>query len=767
MSLRRIVIILWASVWFCTVLVSDLWATQVRFEGLKRVHPTLIEEEVQLFSQRVVGLSPQQVVTDSESSQLIATLYATGFFDAINVYIEDGVIIVSVKERPIVRSVKIDGVEELGDDEKEAAIQIREGEFFDANKLVETKRALRSAYEKEGMQDVNIQAITSETTLGDIRIAIEVDENSKVKIRSIEIMGNVHFTDDELVGRIQSSPRDILSFVTSSGVYDPNVLNYDLQRIDASYQQEGFLKVQVNPPVVTWQPDKKWVDIVFSLEENIRYKLGEVSFTGDLIFSNDLLRDQLNLDIGEWANRMLIEESVQRITDLYSNLGYAFVRVSPQFNFDDDGRIVNIQYIIDKGKPVYFRLIRIRGNTKTRDKVIRREMTIEEGQLFNGRRLRQSRERVFALGFFEDVSMTTRAFGPEQMDITVLVQEKSTGTVSAGLGFSSVDSFVGTLKLNFGNLLGYGIRLDFNGEIGARRKNLTVSYADPYFLDSKVSFGIDLFYNNQQYFLTNDSELGYEQIRIGGSMTLGYLIGLYTRSFIGYRYEYVDSTSEDVTNTRFNQKGKTSAIQLTLRRDSKNHPYDPTSGSINMIRAEIAGQALQGDYIFEKYTGLTQWFMNPFWKIVLMLRAEVGLATSRAKEEIPFAERYFLGGIYSVRGYQARSIGPSLTELDNYDSPLGGSHDVNIGGNKQFFANAEIVFPILPQAGIKGVLFFDGGNTWLEQQEYFSSKLKYGYGFGIRWFSPIGPLRFEWGYPLSPESGQRKSVFEFTIGTFF
>ena len=747
------------------LLASQVQAASIVFEGLKRVDSSLLDDQVSLYTFQATDTAGQE----RESAELVRTLYATGFFDNVTIERRGEQVVVTVSERPMVDAVEHSGIEELKEEDRDKAIRVHVGEFFDAQRIVDTRNALREAYIKEGIQDATIRISTVPNSEGDVTIKIDVEEHDKVYIRSVRIMGNTHFTDEEILGKLQSSPRNMISWLTSKGTYDPVAVDVDVQRLDAAYQEQGYLKVQIQPPVVTWSEDRRWVDIVFGVIQNKRYKLGRVTYSGDLIFSQPLLRDQLDLEEGDWANRLKIEQTVQSVTDLYGDLGFAFARVGPDFEFDEVRNIAHLKYEIVRGKPVFFRLINVRGNTKTRDKVIRREMLVQEGQLYNGQRLRQSRERIFALGFFEDVSVTTRAFGPEQMDLTVLVREKSTGTISAGLGFSSVDSFVGTLKLNFGNLLGYGIRLDLNGEVGGRRKNVSISYLDPYFLDTKVSFGIDLYYTQQEYYLNAlaDEDQSYEQMRVGGQLTLGYLIGLYTRAYVGYRYDYVSLSSEAFNAEIFSQGGRTSALQFTLRRDSKNHVYDPTGGNINMVRAEVAGDPLGGDFVFEKYTGLTQWFYTPFWKFTFMLRGEVGLATSRSGERIPFSERYFLGGIYSVRGYQSRSIGPQRSFLLDPAQPQGSSQVLVVGGNKQIFANAEMSFPIIPPAGIKGVVFFDAGNAWLEEQRYFATPLEFGYGFGIRWFSPIGPLRFEWGYPLFPETGQRKSVFEFTIGTFF
>lgn len=750
--------------WALVALAVPAMLAPVRTEaaelaGLRRVDPELIRGFVEPVSDEA---SPQAVAA------AIAGLYELGYFRRIEAHRDDGRLRFVFEERPFVQEVVRVGIEELSKEKTDAAIKIRTGAFLDPAAVRDTRNALDALYREEGFSRTDVMVRTEPLgDEGDVRVVVEARETGKVRILEVRVQGHAFFTTGEVLDKLETAPPSLLGFLSGRGTWNREAAERDRYRIESIYLEKGFLKVQVEGPTVTFTPDGSSVIVEYRIQEGLQYSLRRVEHAGDLFYRRDTLRDWLEVPDGEPLNRLKLEEGIRTTTDAYAEYGFAFARVEPEFVFDDEAREVDVTVRITRGPLVYVRRIEVVGNTKTRDKVVRRELLIAEGELFSGAAVRQSRERVYALGFFEAVTFETEAVADDELDLRIRVTERPTGTASAGVGYSSLDKFVGNLKLNFGNLAGYGIRMDLQAEFGRSRQTFSISYTDPYFLDSPFSFGVDLFRNRQEYFSGVGGFQEYTQTNIGGRLSLGYKIAIYNRLFLTFRDELTEFEGLRLSSDRFFTGGETRSLTLSWRRDSRNHPYDPTHGNLFLASVEGAGDVLGGDHTFTKYRLLVQHFYS-FAKDYLTLtgKAEGGLATAPGNR-VPFAERYFVGGIYSLRGYDWRTVGPSLLVPSDTRDPFSGVTRVFTGGNKQVLLTAELIFPILPPAGIKGVVFVDAGNTWLEEDPWFASGLRMGYGFGFRWFSPIGPLRFEWGFPIDRRPNERPRVFEFSIGSYF
>lgn len=730
-----------------------------RIEGLFRVDPALVSDIVANAS----GPNARTSVADA-----IRDLYALGYFSWVRVETDaDGSWVWRFQERPFVLEVERRGIHELSDEKVVEAIAIKANAFLDPRDVRSTRDALIALYRENGFVDTDVSVRTEPAgPNGEVRVIIEADEITKVRIVEVRVMGNRDLTDVDLLARLQSQPPGAFSFLTSSGNYDRTVAEQDAMRLEAAYLEQGYLKIRVDGPNVTYLPGTPNVIVEYSVREGLQYNLGKLDFSGDLFFRRDTLEKFIGLESGKPLNRLRLDEGVQAIVEAYSDFGFAFARVVPNFTFDDANRIANVTLNIVRGPLVYVRQINISGNTKTRDKVIRRELLIEEGELFSGRSVRLSRERVFALGFFEAVTFETEAIDEDQLDLNIRVTERPTGTASAGLGYSSIDKFVGNLRLNFGNLAGYGLRLDLQLEFGGRRQSFSVGFDDPYFLDTPFSLGVNVFRNRQRFFNSSGNTQEFTQDNLGGSLSVGYKLATYTRFFVAFRDELIRFSDISIQSKRFFTGGETRSLSLTLRRDTLNHPFDPSRGNRFFVTAEFAGGFLGGDHTFNRYRFVDQQFYTFLKFFTLSLRGELGFATSKG-ERVPFAERFFVGGIFTLRGYNFRSVGPSILVPIDPSDPYSNVSEVFVGGNKQVLLASELLFPLIPPAGIKGLFFFDAGNTWLEEQRLFATPLRMGWGFGFRWFSPIGPLRFEWGFPIDRRPDERKRVFEFSIGSFF
>ncbi len=481
--------------------------------------------------------------------------------------------------------------------------------------------------------------------------------------------------------------------------------------------------------------------------------------------------------------------------------GYAYANVLPLTKPIPGKDQIQLIFEIERGKKAYFERINVRGNSKTRDKVIRREMKIAEGELFNNTNLEISKRRINALGFFEKVDVSTkRGSSDEFVEVNVEVSERPTGTFQIGAGFSSVENFIAQAQISQNNLFGRGQTLTLQAQLSSLRQLFLVRFVEPYFLDTSWTFAFDL-YNQSRAFG------GFSRNAKGGDLTWGYPLSYEARAFLTYKLEDVNIITgtrgfadfgavrepieaTDVANLY--RGGVTSSLRASLSWDSRNNRLFTTEGWYHTIFAEWADEYTASENVFLRYGGFTRYYKELGGPFVLHTNAEVGLTTSRDSLGVPIAERYLIGGIFDVRGFRPRSLGPVLSTGRSPDDP---QRAIPLGGNLQIILNSEIEFPLFKRVGISGVVFFDMGNAYNLEDRYCSglervreaeslkfdpcfrfpdsliSGIRKSVGFGFRWFSPIGPLRFEWGIPLDRQirpDGQAEEplVFEFTIGNF-
>ena len=576
--------------------------------------------------------------------------------------------------------------------------------------------------------------------------------------------------------------------------------------ISALYYDRGYLQVSINTPRVMLTPDRSGVELSITIEEGPRYKIRRFRvFERDAegkevepIGGRRKLRGLLRAESGDYFNRAQLLEDLQAVRTLYRDEGYANVLADPETTLDAASHEVDVVVPIVRGPLVHFGRIEVAGNTKTRDKVIRRELEIVEGDKFSETNLERSRRRVTALGYFERVDITTQDEGSERIGVLVEVAEKPTGTFQVGAGFSSIENFIATAQIQQANLFGNGQSLSLNAQLSGIRTLVNVRFFEPYLLDSSVGFTVDLF---EQLRIYNDFSQGTR----GGALTFGYpLIDPELNASLTYTLQR-DTVSTETTSTflqggtslsAFNRlplanlfnDGITSSLRPALTWDTRDNRLFPTSGVYLRGSTEIAVDALgsTNEFLRNRFTGR---FYYPLGAgFVLKLNTEAGLVTSPSADGVPIFARFFLGGIVDVRGFRFRSIGPRapLTQsTDPNSSPI--LNGANIGGNLMFYDNLELEFPILEEVGIRGVIFTDAGNAWNLEGVYCQAGARSSYaeldpcfdfpgdllnvrtswGFGLRWFSPLGPLRFEYGFPFSPLPFEETRRFEFTIGNFF
>jgi len=777
---------------------------RVQFRGNRKVEDDAIR--VQLLSK------PGTLLDAAKLREDLRAMWKMGFFADIDVEAEIGqnggvTLTFAVKEKPSIRKVLIAGHQDLGLDKINEVIDLELDAIVDISKVKKNRQKIADLYVQKGFYLATVDYEIKPANEAEVDVWFKVDEKAKVKIREVQFIGNTQITDDQLRGSIQTRRPDSLSFLNDSGTYSQEAFERDLLLVSAFYWDRGYANVKVGTPQLRLSRDKQFMYLSIPIDEGPVFTIGSINFKGDLIGSAAKNLEKIRIRPGVTFSRTQIAEDREKLSNFYQDQGYAYANVLPLTKVDLPNRRINLTFEVARGKRAYFERINIRGNSKTRDKVIRREMKISEGELFNNTNLEVSKRRINALGFFENVVVSTkRGSSDEFVEVNVEVIERPTGTFQIGAGFSSVENFIAQAQISQNNLFGRGQTLALQAQISSLRQLFLLRFVEPYFLDTQWTFAFDL-YNQSRGFGT------FYRNASGGTLTWGYPLSYEARAFLTYKLEDVSIStgSGGITTLGARQVpleassvanlfrgGVTSSLRASLQWDSRNNRLFPTGGWHHTIFAEYASEYTGSENKFVRWGGFARHYRNLWGPFVLKLNAELGITTSTDPLGVPISERYLVGGIYDIRGYAPRSLGPLLL-TQPAGEPGQSLGSLPLGGNMQIIWNSEIEFPLFKKVGISGVVFFDMGNAFNLEDRYcpdlqrassqLSSKfdpcfkdrlpdslisgLRKSVGFGFRWFSPIGPLRFEWGIPLDaqPATANRAAedslVFEFTIGNFF
>ncbi len=753
---------------------------EIRVEGNRRVEQAAVARALK----QKVG----DVFDGRRTADDLRALWSLKYFKDLQLLVQrmpGGVAyVVRVEEKPSIRHVILEGNDELSKDDLKDIVDIKAFTILDVAAARRNEKKLADKYVEKGffLAEVRHEVRPVDDEGKEVDLVFKIAERAKVMVKDIVFLGTRKVSPDDLKPVMATQEGGYLSFLTSSGTYREELFQRDLQIIQMAYFDRGFINVRVDKPVVTLSPDKRFITITIRVEEGEPYNVGKIDFSGDLLVSKEVLSKLMTSRENTVFNRSLLAQDIQAITDVYYDSGHAYANISPVTAVNAEDKTIDLTFDVQKGPKVYIERIDIVGNTKTRDKVIRRQLRVFEGELFNGTGMRRSKEKATALGFFESVEVTHKPGSDgEHVVVQVEVKEKSTGTFQVGLGFSNIESFIFTAQIAQQNFLGWGQSVSASAQISLLRQFFQLSYFDPYFLDTNFIFSVDAYRTQLDYF-------GFVRSAFGGTASLGYYILQDEMSLnLGYTFESVDVTTS-AGQQLFGQfrSGKTSALRLSWTWDRRNNRLFPTSGWLSFASIETAPFFLnpfpeKEQYNFNRYTAYQRvYFPLPFGSVFKM-NAQIGYLQEHYPEQqrgrqLPISEMYYLGGIFTIRGYPLRQVAPSELVLaaptaDSASSPL------RIGGDKQFIFNAELEIPIIEKVGIRGVLFFDAGNAFGRDMMFFQNDpnafqqtplgLLYSVGFGIRWFSPIGPLRFEWGIPLTRRPGDQVIQFEFNIGNSF
>jgi len=717
----------------------------IEVRGLKRVEEAAVKSKI---TQKTgEPLSSEKTTND------IKDIYKMGYFDDVKVDIEPlegGVrVIYLIKEKPTIISIDFQGNKKQEDSGLKEKITITANSIADTVLIQDNAEKLRAFYEEEGYYLSKIVPVVKKVNDDEVTLTYQIEEGPKVKIKSLIIEGSKAISKKEIKKAIKTGEWWLFSFATSSGYYKKGEMNVDIERIRNLYFNRGYINVAVADPKIQLTGDKKGMIITIMISEGEQYRISSVDIAGNKAFPEAELRKKIKSSPKNVFSRAVLRGDVAALGETYSEKGYALVSVSPDVVPDKADKQVKITFKIDEGDIYKIGRIDISGNIKTRDKVIRREIRLDEGDTFNSSLMKRSYERLNNLNFFEAVDLQPKPKpGEKLVDIDVKVKEKPTGALSVGGGYSSVDGLIATADITQANLFGTGRLIKLKGEFGGKSTSYSFGYRDPWFLDKELLFGTDIYRTTRNYSAFDRKAAGFD-------MLLGKSLSEYWKADVTYNLESVtiNNISPNASQIIIDQEGKkiTSSITPAIARDSRNSFLDPHTGSRNMLYATYAG--LGGDNFFFKTGVESSWFFPATEETTLAFKCRYAQATGMFNKPLPLYERFHVGGIYTVRGLGYGEAGP---------------RDVNgdvIGGTKQIIFNAEYIFPLVSELKFKGVTFFDAGRAFDSFKDI--GDVKYGAGVGFRWFSPIGPLRLEWGHNLNPKTGESKSKWEFTFGTAF
>ncbi len=739
----------------------------------------------------------------------VRELWATQFFDDVAVELERTDAGVNlrfiVRERASVSVVEFTGNDEIDSDDLTEAIEVKTGTILNRPAIARSTQKIRDLYAEKGyfLAEVEHQIVPQRNN--EVQIRFTIRENSQVSVRRVMFLGNYHISETELRDGLFTGNGGFFAF-GSGGPFRQDAFERDVAMLSAIYYDRGYLQVSVATPRIELTPDRAGIEVSITIDEGPRFRIRQLRVYEKGANGREVeplegrrnLRMMVRAESGDYFNRAALLEDLERIRALYRNAGYAHVEANPETRVDAESREVDVIVPIVRGPLVHFERIEFRGNTKTRDKVLRRELEISEGEVYSESNLEESKRRITALGYFERVDVSTEpGSAPDRMNVYFEVAERATGTFQIGAGFSSIENFIATAQVQQANLFGNGQSFALQGQVSGLRQMVNVRLYEPYFLDSRFSSSVEFYDQRRQY-------TDFTQNSLGGSLTFGYpLVEPELVASLTYTLEQTDITT-DTSSAFFASStglsvfrrlplanlfndGVTSSFRPALTYDSRDNRLFPTSGVYLRGSSELAAALFgsKNEFLRHRVTGR---FYYPLlsW-VVFKINAETEHVTSPSSEGVPIFARSFLGGIFDVRGFNYRSIGPRIPLTSNTDpnsQPLG--NGANIGGNLSYFQNVELEFSIFDAVGIKGVIFTDAGNAWNLERNYCDStlalypetspcfdgldslaRLRTSWGFGLRWFSPLGPLRFEWGFPFKRLPYEESSVFEFTIGNFF
>ena len=742
----------------------------IRVEGLQRVEPGTV------FSYLPIQVG--ETFTPAKGAESIKALYSTGFFRDVQIQAQGNVLIVIVEERPTISRIEFTGMKEFDQElvrKSLRAVGVAEARFYDKALIDKAEQELKRQYVSKGLYAAEVVATVTPVERNQVAIFFNVDEGPVAKIQEINFIGNKVFSESTLLSEMQLKTGGWLSWYSKDNLYSKQKLTADLETIRSYYLNRGYLEFVIDSTQVSITPDKKGIFLTISISEGKKFTVKNMRLAGELLGKEAELKQLLTLKAGDTFSSAKLAETTKAIAEVLGSYGYAFASINPQPDIRRDLAEVDITMVVDPGRRVYVRQVNISGNARTRDVVVRREMRQFESSWFDSDKIRLSKERLGRLNYFTDTEITTADVpgSPDQVDVNVAVKEKPTGAVNVGAGFSSTEKLILSAGINQENAFGTGTAIGLNFSLGKINQNLTLSQFDPYFTDDGISRYTDLYYRSSKpLYYTGDPD--YQIKSVGSNIKFGVPYTEVDRVFFGTGFEVFQiksSFNTPIPYLNYMQDYGIAApgypatlqtynipITTSWARDGRDSALIPSKGSLQQLSAEV-GTPL-ANMTFYRLFGQYQKYHSFTKGNILSFNGEVGYGEAYGNKPFPIMKNYFVGGIGSVRGYSPGSLGPSY-----YNSLVGALQPT--GGQSKIVTNVEYTFPV-PGSGVDKTLrlftFVDGGNAFGES---INLVLRYSYGLGLSWISPLGPLKFSYGLPYNAQPTDNIQRLQFQVGTAF
>jgi outer membrane protein insertion porin family len=739
----------------------------IRVEGLQRVEPGTV------FSYLPVQVG--DTFTEEKGAESIKALYSTGFFRDVQIQAQGNVLIVIVEERPTISRIEFTGMKEFDTEIVRKSLKtvgVAEARFYDKALIDKAEQELKRQYVGKGMYAAEVVATVTPVERNQVAVYFNIDEGPVAKIQEINFIGNEVFSEGTLRSEMQLKTGGWLSWYSKDNLYSKQKLTADLESIRSYYLNRGYLEFVIESTQVSITPDKKGIYLTISIREGKKFTVKDVRLAGETLGKEAELKQLIVLKPGDTFSSALLTESTKAIAEVLGSYGYAFATINPQPDIRRDVAEVDLTLVVDPGRRIYVRQVAISGNAKTRDMVIRREMRQFESSWFDSEKIDLSKKRLGRLGYFTETDITTEDVpgSPDQVDVNVKVTEKPTGAVTIGAGFSSTEKLILSAGINQDNAFGTGTAIGLNASLGKINQNLTLSNYDPYFTEDGISRYTDLYYRSSKpLYYAGDPD--YQIKSVGSNIKFGVPYTEVDRVFFGTGIEVFSIYA--TTNTPIPYQNyvtsyggtvpgrlQTYNVPLTVgwARDGRDSSLIPSEGSLQQLSAEVGTPV--GDLTFYRVYGQYQKYHSFSKGNILSFNGEVGYGEAYGTKPFPITKNYYVGGIGSVRGYSPGSLGPQY-----YNTIIGAYQPT--GGQSKIVTNVEYTFPV-PGSGVDKTLrlftFVDGGNAFGEN---INLVLRYSYGLGLSWISPLGPLKFSYGIPYKSQPTDNIQRLQFQVGTAF
>ena len=732
----------------------------IRVEGVQRT------EAGTVFTYLPVKVGER--IDDEKAAQAVKSLYATGFYADVRLEADGDVLIVAVQERPAISAIEIEGAKEFTKDNLKDGLKqagISESKIYDKSLLDRAEKELKRQYTSRGFYSSKVRITVTPLERNRVSLRFDIEEGEITRIADINIIGAKAFSERELLRQMQLTTPGWLTWITKDDQYSKQKLTGDLESLRSFYLNRGYLESNIESTQVSITPDREKIYITVALNEGPVYRLGDIKFSGDLIVPERELRELVAMAPGETFSRQRVIESVKRITDRLSNDGYSFANVNPVPDIDREKRVASFTFFVDPGRRVYVRRVNIVGNARSQDAVIRRELRQLEGAWYSLDKIARSKERLQRTGYFSEVNVETPpvAGTADQVDVVVSVTEKNTGSLNFGIGYSQADSLTVSASVSQSNIFGSGNQLAFQVNSGSVNQIYSLTYINPYWTVDGVAAGIDIFRRNVD--TSSLSVSSYQTTSTGMGVNFAVPVTEYDTIRLGFTAENTELTLDpfsapprylDFVNI-FGESTDTFRVNMGYARDSRDSLTYPTRGWLTEVTLEVGMPP--GDLTYYRASLQQQFLWTPAripW-LTLLMNAELGYADGYDDKPLPFFKNFYAGGVGSVRGFEAASLGP--VDLNG---------DV-LGGNRRVIGNLELLFPMpgIKDKSVRLSGFVDAGNVWGAEQEVSGSDLRASAGVAMSWDSPVGPLKFSYAYPFKTKDIDRVERFQFQLGRIF